>query len=114
MGLLLNIWKTFVGSQKTDLPIPEKQEVAIAKPKKQISHRKKTKINQIKTHLLENGSIDSWTAIQLYGVTRLSAIVFKLRMSGYNIDSIPNTAYDRNQELCNFTTYKYINYNGTN
>ena len=81
----------------------------ITTPKKKI-----TKLNQVKNHLIEKGQIDSWTAINLYGATRLSAIIFNLRVEGHNIDSIPNTSYDRNQELCNFTTYKYINYNGVN
>jgi hypothetical protein len=114
MSLLRNIWKTFVGGQKTNLPTPEKKEVMKSISRKQRIEIQKTKTFQIKKHLIEKGTIDSWTAIELYGVTRLSAIIFKLRMSGHNIDSIPRTAYDRNQELCNFTTYKYINYNGVN
>jgi hypothetical protein len=76
--------------------------------------RENTKFNKVKKHLIEKGSIDSWTAINLYGATRLSDIIFRLRNKGYNIDSIDNSAYDRNKELCNFTTYKYINNNGIN
>ena len=79
--------------------------------KKEQENSRQTKV---KKHLIEKGTIDSWTAIELYGVTRLSAIIFNLRMSGHNIDSIRRTAYDRNKEICNFTTYKYINYNGVN
>jgi hypothetical protein len=118
MSLLSNIWKTFVGSKKQNAPT-SKQEVKEVKEFKSISRKEKielqkTKMLQVKKHLIEKGTIDSWTAIELYGATRLSAIIFNLRMSGHNIDSIPRTAYDRNQELCNFTTYKYINYNGVN
>jgi hypothetical protein len=96
------------------LPTPEINEVVKPISRKKKIEMQKTKTQQIKKHLIEKGSIDSWTAIELYGVTRLSAIIFNLRMNGHNIDSIPKTAYDRNQELCNFTTYKYINYNGVN
>jgi hypothetical protein len=31
-----------------------------------------------------------------------------------NILSIPQSSYDRNNELCNYTTYKLITKNGTN
>jgi len=119
MSLLSDIWKTLVGSQNTNLPTQEKKESVntIFKNqnfKKFRATKENTKFNQVKKHLIEKGSIDSWTAINLYGATRLSDIIFRLRNKGYIIDSIPNTAYDRNQELCNFTTYKYINYNGIN
>ena len=44
-----------------------------------------TKKEQILKHLIENGNITSWGAIQLYYATRLSAIIFDLRKEGYNI-----------------------------
>jgi len=37
------------------------------------------KTNSIQLHLIEKGSITSWEAIQLYGATRLSAIIYNLR-----------------------------------
>jgi hypothetical protein len=114
MSLLSNIWKTFFGGKNTTLPTPEIIKVIKPISRKKRIEMQKTKTLQIKKHLIEKGSIDSWTAIELYGVTRLSAIIFNLRMNGHNIDSIPRTAYDRNKELTNFTTYKYINYNGVN
>jgi hypothetical protein len=114
MSLLSEIWKTLVSSRKTNLSRLETNELVNSIPRKKSVGRKNTKHNQVKKHLIEKGTIDSWTAIELYGATRLSAIIFNLRVEGYNIDSIPNTSYDRNQELCNFTTYKYINYNGIN
>jgi hypothetical protein len=67
--------------------------------------KKTIKRQQIKHHLLTKGSIDSWTAIQMYGETRLSAVIFDLRMVGYDISSIPKSALDRNGNLTNFTTY---------
>ena len=37
------------------------------------------KTKAIQLHLIERGNITSWEAIQLYGATRLSAIIFILR-----------------------------------
>jgi hypothetical protein len=68
--------------------------------------RLNTKHFQVKQHLMKYGAIDSWTAIELYGATRLSAIIFNLRKEGMEIDSISCTSYDRNTEICNYTTYK--------
>lgn len=97
------------------------QEIIMEEPKvkpvtkiKKVAERQNTKFAQVKKHLLEKGTIDSWTAINLYGATRLSAIIFTLRQRGWNIESIPKNYFDRNDEVCNFTTYKYIQYNGVN
>ena len=73
-----------------------------------------TKLHQVRLHLLNKGSIDSWTAINLYGATRLSAIIFNLRKRGMIIDSIPCSALDRNSNVCNYTTYKLITLDETN
>lgn len=43
------------------------------------------KTNAIAMHLMEKGSITSWEAIQEYGATRLSAIIFNLRNRGMDI-----------------------------
>jgi hypothetical protein len=117
-NFIKNLFSDFYQTVKEEIVMDEPLQEPLPKPKN-ISRKpkdeiKNTKTYKVKKHLIEKGTIDSWTAIELYGATRLSAIIFNLRMSGYNIDSIPNTAYDRNQQLCNFTTYKYINYNGKN
>jgi hypothetical protein len=88
--------------------IMEQLQVKPVTKKTQVVEKQNTKFAQVKKHLIEKGTIDSWTAINLYGATRLSAIIFKLRERGYVIESIPNTSFDRNNQLCNFTTYKYI------
>ena len=67
-----------------------------------------TKSSQVRKHLIENGKIDSWTAINLYGATRLSAIIFNLRRRGMNIVSQPLTVKDRNNNICNFVSYILI------
>lgn len=38
-----------------------------------------TKIAKVKEHLMSGKSITSWEAIQLYGCTRLSAVIFELK-----------------------------------
>ena len=67
-----------------------------------------TKTNQVKQHLLYHGFINSWTAINLYGATRLSAIIFNLRRKGMNIISEPESKLDRNGKVCNFVKYVLI------
>ena len=106
MSLLSEIWKTLVSSRKTNLSRLETNELVNSIPRKKSVGRKNTKHNQVKKHLIEKGTIDSWTAIELYGATRLSAIIFNLRKEGMDIESIPSTSYDRNSEICNYTTYK--------
>ena len=39
---------------------------------------KTNKTQQVLNHLIANGKIDTWKAIELYGATRLSAIIFNL------------------------------------
>ena len=70
--------------------------------------QKKNKSAQVKAHLYENGEIDTWTAIQLYGATRLSSIIFNLRKRGIAIDTIPMEQKDRNNNNCKFVVYKLI------
>lgn len=80
-------------------------EATVSAEKPNAKKNKITKHNQIKQHLQSVGHIDSWTAIEMYGETRLSAVIFNLRMSGYDIKSVPKSALDRNGNLTNFTTY---------
>jgi hypothetical protein len=46
-----------------------------------------SQIKQVERHLKKRKSITTWDAIQLYGITRLSALIFTLREDGYNIES---------------------------
>jgi hypothetical protein len=50
---------------------------------------KVTKHDLVRKHLLKKKSITSWDAITLYKATRLSAIIFTLRKSGWNISTKP-------------------------
>ena len=64
-----------------------------------------TKFNQVKEHLENYGTITSWQAIQQYGATRLSDIIFRLRKQGYDIETKTECAKDRNGNTCQFAKY---------
>ena len=63
---------------------------------------------QVKNHLIQHGFINSWMAINIYGATRLSAIIFNLRRKGMNIISQPESTLDRNGNVCNFVKYVLV------
>lgn len=56
-------------------------------------------------HLKENGSITSMEAIEHFGATRLSAIIFNLRKRGYDIETIPTGMTDRYGHAVNYAKY---------
>lgn len=66
-----------------------------------------TKTEAVRRHLKINGSITSWQAIQMYGDTRLSDKILKLRQKGWDIDSEWREATDRNGNTCRFVEYVY-------
>ena len=55
-----------------------------------------TKTQAVKDHLKVNGSITTWQAIQMYGETRLSAVIHSLREQGWKIESVWKEGTDRN------------------
>jgi hypothetical protein len=67
---------------------------------------KVTKTEKVLNHLQMYGSITSWEAIQLYGVTRLSAIIFNLRKKGYDIESIRYEFTDRYGDKGTYAKYQ--------
>ena len=67
-----------------------------------------TKTQAIKEHLLERGSITSWEAIQMYGETRLAAIVCNLRYRGWHIESVWKKGTDRNGNDSRWVEYIYF------
>lgn len=60
-----------------------------------MSEKKTNKTEKVLNHLKEYGSITSLEAIELYGATRLSAIIFNLRKRGFDIDTIDLPFTDR-------------------
>lgn len=60
------------------------------------------------SHLKSGQTITSLDAINLYGATRLSAIIFNLRQRGLNIATLPTTIKDRFGNTTTFAKYKLL------
>lgn len=67
------------------------------------------KTNEVLKHLQTHGSITSMEAINLFGATRLSAIIFNLRKKGYNITSVDKTTKDRYGHTVPYAEYRLNN-----
>lgn len=68
-----------------------------------------TKTKMVKNHLERGETITSLDAIQLYGATRLSSIIFNLRQRGLDIATLPTTITDRFGNSTTFAKYKLLN-----
>lgn len=66
---------------------------------------KKDKTSEVLKHLKVKGSITSMEAFELYGATRLSAIIFNLRKRGYEISTKTECITDRYGHPCNYARY---------
>lgn len=64
-----------------------------------------TKTSEVLDHLKEHGSITSMEAIESYGATRLSAIIFNLRKKGYDIETVTVGMTDRYGHAANYGKY---------
>jgi len=62
----------------------------------------KLQAEKVLVHLLKNETITSWTAIEKFRITRLSAVIFNLRYN-FKIESKDTTINGKT-----FTTYIYI------
>lgn len=60
-----------------------------------MSEKKTNKTEKVLEHLEKYGCITSLEAIEKYGATRLSAIIFNLRKRGYDIDTVDLPFTDR-------------------
>ena len=65
----------------------------------------KNKTTEVLNHLLNEGTITSMQAFELYGATRLSAIIFELRKK-YDIDTLDMECVDRYGHTCHFAKYR--------
>lgn len=65
------------------------------------------KTQKVKEHLLRFGSITSWDAINLYGETRLSDVILKLRQKGWDISTIRCEFTDRYGNVGSYANYVY-------
>jgi len=68
-----------------------------------------TKTKMVKNHLERGETITSLDAIQLYGATRLSSIIFNLRQRGLDIATLPTTITDRFGNSTTFAKYRLLN-----
>ena len=67
-----------------------------------------TKINAIKKHLTKKKHITSWEAIVLYKATRLSAIIFNLKKSGWDIATNKVTVKGEKNQTTTYAKYVLI------
>lgn len=68
---------------------------------------KKSKSQLVLEHLQRKGSITSWEAIENYGATRLSAIIFNLKKK-YNITTEDVHITDRFGNKTTIAKYVYV------
>lgn len=59
-------------------------------------------------HLRKYKYISSFKAIELYGITRLSAVIYNLREEGYKIGTIWRKATNRYGNLVRYVDYFLI------
>lgn len=105
MGILKTIGKFFGIITETPEPIE-----SVSKNKRfRKESTKVTKRKLVRNHLIEKGTITSWQAIDLYGATRLSAIIFSLKDDGMHIESVKQLATDRYGNTSTYVKYHYIN-----
>lgn len=60
-----------------------------------MSEKKTNKTEKVLEHLETYGTITSLEAIELYGATRLSDIIYRLRNRGFKIDTVDLPFTDR-------------------
>lgn len=57
-------------------------------------------------HLKTKGSITSWEAFEIYGITRLSAVIYDLKKDGHRITSTSQKLKNRYGNTVVFSRYK--------
>lgn len=68
--------------------------------------RIKTQIDAVLDFLERNGSITSMQAIENFGATRLSGIIYTLRNRGYNITTTLREVKNRYGRMTHIAVYK--------
>jgi hypothetical protein len=71
-------------------------------------NKAKNKTLAIAMHLSEKGKITSMDSINLYGATRLSAIIFTFRKRGIEIASVDKKSVDRFGKDVTFAEYTLV------
>lgn len=70
-----------------------------------MTKNKMTKQSKVAYHLKDLGSITSWEAIEQYGATRLSAIIYNLKKKGWVFDDETIEWTDRYGDTTHFKRY---------
>lgn len=71
--------------------------------------KEKTQINAIRNHLKKHKPITSWEAIQNYGATRLSGIIYILKhKEGWDIKTKEVAVKNRYGNHCTIAKYELI------
>lgn len=65
------------------------------------------KTQLIKRHLITKGTITTWDAIKLYGETRLSDVIYRLKKRGMDITTYMVDAVDKYGNPCRYANYVY-------
>lgn len=71
--------------------------------------KKGTKQYKVERYFIQNGKITSIEAIERFKATRLSAIIYRLKKSGYVIDTEMVYKTNANGERENFAIYHLLN-----
>lgn len=72
------------------------------------TNKAKSKTLAIAMHLVEKGKITSMESFNLYGATRLSAIIFTFRKRGIEIASVDMKTIDRYGKDIHFAEYTLV------
>lgn len=65
-----------------------------------------TKVEKVLEHLQSGKTISSMEAFELYGATRLSAIIFDLKERGHDIETVMVDGHDRYGAKVRFARYR--------
>ena len=69
--------------------------------------RAKTQIEDVLNHLKTYEKITSMEAINKFGATRLSDIIYRLRKKGHDISTLDTVATNRYGNRVNYATYRF-------
>ncbi len=72
------------------------------------SKQKRTQRGEVLKYLQTHKGITSMQAIEKFGATRLSAIIFDLKRKGYNIVTVMKDGENRYGESVRFAEYRLI------
>lgn len=73
---------------------------------------KQTQTGEVLKYLKKHRSITSTEAFELFGATRLSSIIHKLRKRGYLINTVMCAGKNRYGTPLEYAKYTYIKYDG--